>query len=216
MINLFTILKLLPNDYEALVTGQKTTLLCRPFPINQCHVIVPNDSKGFTANYFLQIVNNYPIKDDQSRQKVIQHLNIAETDLDIYYQHFEKVNLCTVRIYTFLPEITVQPSPPLGHQPLQKPISVNQYRPILDDYTFEQLWHNPTQTSNELAQLIPKLQTLALTNPQAEAFIATLQAHQQQKPRPRRPIPDWITNQDIIKYGEGSIRAHIPHVPINF
>ena len=131
MINSYTILKLLPNDYEALVTGQKTTLLYRPYPINQCHVIVPNDSKEFTANYLLRIVDNFPIKDDQSRQKVIQHLNLTEADLDIYYQHFEKVNLCTVRVYTFIPEITVQPSPPLGHQPLQNPITVNQYRPIL-------------------------------------------------------------------------------------
>jgi hypothetical protein len=206
MINLFTILKLLPNDYKALVTGQKTILLCRPYPINQCHVIVPNDRKEFTANYLLQIVNNYPIKDDQSRQKIIQHLNITETDLDIYYQHFEQVNLCTVRVYTFFPEITVQPSPQLGHQPLQNMIAVNQYRPILDDYTFEQLCRNPTQTPNKFAQLIPQLQTLALINPQSEKLIATLQAHQQQKPRPRLPIPDWITNQDIIKFGEGSIQ----------
>jgi hypothetical protein len=100
----------------------------------------------------------------------------------------------------------VQLSPQLGHQPLQNPIAVDQYRLILDNHTFEQLCHNPTQTPNELAQLIPQLQTLALTNPQAEAFIATLQAHQQQKPRPRPLIPDWIINQDIIKFGEGSIQ----------
>ncbi|MEB3309862.1 MAG: hypothetical protein VKJ02_06480 [Snowella sp.] len=206
MINLFTLLKLFPNDYKALITGQKTTLLYRPYPINQCHVIVPNDSKEFTARYFLQIVNNYPIKDDQSRQKIIQYLNITEADLDVYYEHFEKVNLYTVRVYTFLPGITVQPSTPLGHQPLQNLIAVNQYRPILDDHTFEQLCRNPTQPLNELAQLIPQLSTLALTNPQAEAFISTLQAHQQQKPRPRPPITDWIINQDIIKFGEWSIQ----------
>ncbi|PZV25191.1 MAG: hypothetical protein DCF12_16135 [Snowella sp.] len=77
MITLFTVLKLLPNDCQALVTGQKTILLCRPYHIDQYHVIVPNDSKEFTANYFLKIVDNYPIKDDQSRQRIIQHLNIT-------------------------------------------------------------------------------------------------------------------------------------------
>ena len=114
--------------------------------------------------------------------------------------------MLTLRVYTFLSEISVQCYPRLGLTRQEESISVDQYRPILDDHTFEQLCRNPTQSPNELSQLILQLQTLALTNPQAEAFIATLQAHQQQKPRPRLPIPNWIINQDIIKFAEGSIR----------
>jgi hypothetical protein len=193
-------------DYQYLTSGIKTTLLFTPYPPGEFYIILPQCNEKIRLKYFIEIIDNYPARNQESRQVIVNLLKITEDDLNAIIQEFSHASLLTVRVYTFLSEISVQCYPRLGLTKQEESIAVTQYRPILDDHTFEQLCRNPTQPLNELAQRIPQLQTLTLTNPQAEAFIATLQAHQQQKPRPRFPIPDWITNQDIIKFGEGSIQ----------
>jgi hypothetical protein len=193
-------------DYQYLTSGIKTTLLFTPYPPGEFYIILPQCNEKIRLKYFIEIIDNYPVRNQESRQVIVNLLKITEDDLNAIIQEFSHVSLLTLRVYTFLSEISVQCYPRLGLTRQEESISVDQYRPILDDHTFEQLCRNPTQSPNELSQLILQLQTLALTNPQAEAFIATLQAHQQQKPRPRLPIPNWIINQDIIKFAEGSIR----------
>ena len=200
------VLILVCQDYEALISGHRIIFLYNAFAPGRLFVILPQGSQRITPKYFVEIIDNDVNINDESRQLILKSLYTSGTELQIALEKIGQASLLTVRVYTFLSQTSVKYLPSLGFMKLSEPIAVDQYRPILDDHTFEQLCRNPTQPPNELAQLIPKLQTLTLTNPQAEAFIATLQAHQQQKPRPRFPIPDWITNQDIIKFGEGSIQ----------
>ena len=200
------VLILVCQDYEALISGHRIIFLYNAFAPGRLFVILPQGSQRITPKYFVEIIDNDVNINDESRQLILKSLYTSGTELQIALEKIGQASLLTVRVYTFLSQTSVKYLPSLGFMKLSEPIAVDQYRPILDDHTFEQLCRNPTQPPNELAQLIPKLQTLTLTNPQAEAFIATLQAHQQQKKRPRPLIPDWITNQEIIKFGEGSIQ----------
>lgn len=205
-VNLHSLLTILPDDYQSLITGETINLLCIPYKLGQQFIIVPKKEPNFNSQHFIEFTGTYPIKDEQSKAFVVQHLNITETELKAYYQHFQTkiISLLTVRVNIFTPAQKVQPSPKLGHKPLLKSIAIEQYRPILDDYNFEKLCNDPNYRLAPLTQLIPDLQNLALTEPRTDNFLALIQADQQEKPRPLQPIPDWIKNEDIIRFGKGS------------